>query len=108
MNTADTPKSNGKPKPVKTGDAHLDRRELLAALRALRRGELEVKMREDLSGVDGQIAETFNDLVGMVRTIKEEAHEVCHAVGKEGQAAKRALDTLKSAHGASGDKKPGA
>jgi tetratricopeptide (TPR) repeat protein len=28
--------------------------------------------------------------------------------GAEGQAAKRALDTLKSAHGAGGDKKPGA
>ena len=67
----------------------LDHRQILSALRAFKRGDFTAKMREDLSGVDGQIAETFNELVEMVKTIKEEAADVSTAVGKEGQAQKR-------------------
>ncbi len=67
----------------------LDHRHILSALRAFKRGDFSAKMREDLSGVDGQIAETFNELVEMVKTIKEEAADVSTAVGKEGQAQKR-------------------
>jgi len=93
------PRKNGSKATTKnTGDARsdheaeaprLDHREILAALRAFKRGDFEIKMREDLAGVDGQIAETFNELVEMVRTIKEEAADVSNAVGREGQAAKR-------------------
>ncbi|HUJ56957.1 MAG TPA: HAMP domain-containing protein, partial [Kofleriaceae bacterium] len=98
MNTVDPPKangnssgrhaarSNGRPK---TGPELIDRRELLAALRAFRRGDFTVKLREDVAGVDGQIAETFNELVDMVRVIKDEAADVSTAVGKHGQAARR-------------------
>ncbi|MGE0397607.1 MAG: HAMP domain-containing protein [Kofleriaceae bacterium] len=68
---------------------HLDHRQILSALRAFKRGDFTVRMREDLSGVDGQIAETFNELVEMVNTIKEEASDVSTSVGKEGQAQKR-------------------
>jgi HAMP domain-containing protein/CheY-like chemotaxis protein/signal transduction histidine kinase len=67
----------------------LDHRQILAALRAFKRGDFSARMREDLSGVDGQIAETFNELVEMVKTIKDEAAEVSTAVGKDGQANKR-------------------
>ena len=101
MNTFDAPKSNGKKKAATaTGSATangngkavqpaLDHRHILSALRAFKRGDFSVRMREDLSGVDGQIAETFNELVDMVSTIKEEAMDVSNAVGKEGQAQKR-------------------
>ena len=41
----------------------LDHRQLLAALRAFKRGDFSAKLREDLTGVDGQIAETFNELL---------------------------------------------
>ncbi|HUS31334.1 MAG TPA: HAMP domain-containing protein, partial [Kofleriaceae bacterium] len=83
--------SNGNGKTtvkVNTPD-QLNHRELLAALRAFKRGNFEVRMRDDLTGLDGQVAETFNELVSMVKQIKEESHDVCSAVGKEGQAAKR-------------------
>ncbi|MBA3458411.1 MAG: HAMP domain-containing protein, partial [Deltaproteobacteria bacterium] len=73
----------------KAAQPALDHRSILSALRAFKRGDFDVKMREDLAGVDGQIAETFNELVEMVKTIKEEASDVSNAVGKEGQAAKR-------------------
>src|SRR5207248_8978402 len=79
-------RTNGKPPGATQG---LDHRHILGALRAFKRGDFSVRMREDLGGVDGQIADTFNDLVEMVKTIKEEASDVSHAVGKEGQAQKR-------------------
>src|SRR5687767_5830762 len=88
MPTSETSKNgNGHAKrpPTET----LDHRQLLAAIRAFKRGDFNVKLRDDLVGVDGQIAETFNELVEMVRSIRNEADEVCGAVGKEGQAAKR-------------------
>jgi len=67
----------------------LDHRHILSALRAFKRGDFSVRMREDLTGVDGQISETFNEIVEMVKTIRDEANDISTAVGKEGQAAKR-------------------
>ena len=108
MNTFDAPKS---PKPRsktsaakatrKTGPGAaskvgavatppaLDHRALLSALRAFKRGDFTAKLRDDLTGVDGDVAETFNDLVTMARQIRDEATEVSSAVGKNGHAAKR-------------------
>ncbi|MDB4953492.1 MAG: putative SigmaB asociated two-component system sensor protein [Myxococcales bacterium] len=84
------------PKPAKTGKNGkkpigdvIEKRELLGVLRALKRGDFDTKLREDLSGVDGQIAETFNELVEMVRSIGTETGDVCEAVGKFGQAQRR-------------------
>ena len=102
MNTFDASSSGSKSKPKRTSNGHakgkeassavapvFDHRQILTALRAFKRGDFEVRMREDLTGVDGQIAETFNELVEMVKTIRDEASDVSHAVGKEGQAGKR-------------------
>jgi HAMP domain-containing protein/CheY-like chemotaxis protein len=101
MSTVETPKSNGsssghKPKSGTGGEKvrvagsdQLNHRELLSALRAFKRGNFDVKLRDDMTGVDGQIAECFNDLVAMVKAIKNEADDVCAAVGKDGQAMKR-------------------
>src|SRR5206468_8888833 len=79
-------KGNGERKP---GVDQLDRRDLLAALRSFKRGDFNIKMREDMTGVDGQIAETFNEIVETVRSIKDEAADVSLAVGKYGQAQRR-------------------
>ncbi len=76
-------------KAIKPATDHLDPRQMLAALRAFRRGDFSVQLRDDLTGVDGQIAETFNELVTMVRAIRDEAGSVCTAVGKDGQAGRR-------------------
>jgi HAMP domain-containing protein/CheY-like chemotaxis protein len=95
MNTFEAPKKSNGSKKAKTAAATdgtgggLDHRHILSALRAFKRGEFTARMRDDLSGIDGQIAETFNDLVDMVKQIRDEASDVSHAVGKEGQAAKR-------------------
>jgi len=67
----------------------LERREVLAALRAFKRGEFATRMRENLTGVDGQIAEAFNEIVLMVDGIRAEAAAVSQDVGKAGNAARR-------------------
>lgn len=38
-----------------------DQRGLLKALRALRNGDFSVRMPLDLTGIDGEIAEAFNE-----------------------------------------------
>ena len=57
-------RSNGK--RVDHGDA-LTARELLGALRAFKRGEFDKRLRDDLSGVDAQISETFNTLADQLQ-----------------------------------------
>ena len=46
-----------------TAEVPLETRELLAALRAFRRGDFSVRLPRGLTGVDGEIAEAFNDVV---------------------------------------------
>ena len=43
----------------------LDRGELLKSLRAFKRGDFSVRMPLNLTGIDGEIAQTFNDVVEM-------------------------------------------
>src|SRR4030081_300453 len=68
----------------------LDRGALLKALRALRKGELSVRMPMDLVGVDGEIAQAFNDVVEMNEMIAEEFARIGNEVGKEGKTGQRA------------------
>ena len=75
-------------KPARVADP-LHHGEMLAALRAFKRGDFAIRMRDDMMGVDGQIAETFNELVSMVASIENEAKDVCLSVGKEGIAVGR-------------------
>src|SRR6185312_12706111 len=73
-------KNGGSNGHAKAGPEQLNHRELLAALRAFKRGNFEIKLREDMTGVDGQVAETFNEMVAMVKSIRDEAQEVSDAV----------------------------
>jgi HAMP domain-containing protein/CheY-like chemotaxis protein len=82
-------KSNRLPTERIAAPPSLEHRRLLAALRAFKRGDFTTRMREDLTGVDGQIADTFNEIVDMVSAIRDEAKDVSAAVGKQGQAARR-------------------
>ncbi|TLY98692.1 MAG: GAF domain-containing protein, partial [Gammaproteobacteria bacterium] len=67
----------------------LDRRALLRALRALKKGDFTMRLPLDLTGIDGQIAEVFNDIVEMNESIASELARVCKTVGKEGQINQR-------------------
>ena len=67
----------------------LDRGALLKALRAFRNGDFSVRLPLDLVGVDGEIAEAFNDAVEMSDSIAEEFARIRDVVGKEGQIGQR-------------------
>src|SRR5438045_9509657 len=67
----------------------LDRRALLRALRALKKGDFTMRLPLDLTGIDGQIAEVFNDIVEMNESIASELARVCKTVGTEGQSNQR-------------------
>src|SRR5512145_881739 len=67
----------------------LDRGELLKSLRAFKRGDFSVRMPLNLTGIDGEIAQTFNDLVELEEAKAAEIARIADLVGKEGQTTAR-------------------
>src|SRR5690349_14608733 len=67
----------------------LDRGELLKALRQFRRGDFTVRMPPKSTGVDGKIAQAFNDVVALEEAKAAETARVAELVGKEGQFGHR-------------------
>jgi methyl-accepting chemotaxis protein len=67
----------------------LDRRQLLSALRSLRRGDFSVRLPEDLPGVDSEIAAVFNEVVGLNQQMTQEFERLSQVVGKEGKITQR-------------------
>jgi HAMP domain-containing protein/signal transduction histidine kinase/CheY-like chemotaxis protein len=66
----------------------LDRGELLKALRALKRGDFTVRMPLNLTGIDGEIAQTFNDVVELEEAKAAEIARVADQI-REGQIGQR-------------------
>ncbi|HTN83323.1 MAG TPA: HAMP domain-containing protein, partial [Sorangium sp.] len=69
----------------------LDRRTLLLALTALKKGDFSVRLPFDWSGVDGKIADTFNNVVELNEKMARELHRLSRVVGKEGKLSQRAF-----------------
>src|SRR5688572_30021619 len=67
----------------------LDRGELLKSLRAFKRGDFSVRMPMNLTGIDGEIAQAFNDVVELEEAKAAEIARVAEQVGKEGQTGQR-------------------
>ena len=63
---------------------------VLAALRALRRGQFGYRMPDDLTGIEGEIAETFNDVMELSDGLARELARMRRVVGREGRFAERA------------------
>ena len=68
----------------------LEPKHLLKALRAFRKGDFSVRLPLDLTGVDGEIADAFNDVVELNAGLTGEFDRVAKVVGKEGQIGERA------------------
>jgi signal transduction histidine kinase/CheY-like chemotaxis protein len=66
-----------------------DRQELLRALRALGRGDFSVRMTADLDGIDGELAEAFNDIVRTGQAMTAEFARIREAVGRGGKLDQR-------------------
>jgi HAMP domain-containing protein/signal transduction histidine kinase/CheY-like chemotaxis protein len=73
-----------------TVEPKLDDRQLLAALKAFRRGDFSVRLPRDLTGVDGEIADAFNDVVEMNDRMTKEFERLGDVVGKQGKISQRA------------------
>ncbi|MFL6855041.1 MAG: HAMP domain-containing protein, partial [Sphingomicrobium sp.] len=71
-------------------DFGVSRRELINALRQLRRGDFTVRLSEDGSDDDSEIAALFNEVVELNQQITEEFERLSKVVGKEGKIGHRA------------------
>ena len=68
----------------------VDRRRLVSALRALRRGDFSVRLPEDSDDIDQEVATLFNEVVGLNQQITHEFERLSQVVGKEGKIGQRA------------------
>src|SRR5690349_3341947 len=64
-------------------------RQLLNAMLAYRSGDFAVRLPSDLTGIDGKIADAFNDIVTVSERRARETARVSRAVGKEGKLKQR-------------------
>ncbi|QFU16063.1 hybrid sensor histidine kinase/response regulator [Microvirga thermotolerans] len=74
---------------VESRSGQLDQKLLLKTLRAFRRGDFSVRLPSDLTGIDGEIAETFNDIAELNQGVARELDRVAKVVGKEGKIEER-------------------
>jgi CheY-like chemotaxis protein/signal transduction histidine kinase/HAMP domain-containing protein len=63
---------------------------LLKSLRACRKGDFSVRLPEDLTGVEGEIAEAFNDVVASNQRMADELKRIAKVVGVQGNFKERA------------------
>jgi HAMP domain-containing protein/CheY-like chemotaxis protein/putative methionine-R-sulfoxide reductase with GAF domain len=64
-------------------------KQLLVAMLSFRNGDFAVRLPVDLTGVDGKIADAFNDIVAVSERRARETARVSLAVGKEGKLKQR-------------------
>jgi len=65
-------------------------RALLNALQAMRDGDFSVRLPGDWVGLDGKIADTFNEIVAANQQMAQELQRAGRVVGKEGKTRERA------------------
>ncbi|HEX6817716.1 MAG TPA: HAMP domain-containing protein, partial [Ktedonobacterales bacterium] len=77
-----TPQANGQhPSEIAT---------ILHGLQAMRDGDFSVRLPGDWIGLEGKIADTFNDIVTANQKMASELKRIGHVVGKEGKTRERA------------------
>ncbi len=81
--------------------AALDAKALLRALQAMRDGDFTVRLPGDWTGLDGKVADTFNEIVAANQRMAGELERVGQVVGKQGRTRERArFDRSEGAWGA--------
>src|SRR5918911_3735382 len=68
----------------------IDARQLLAALKAFKRGDFAARLPDDWTGLAGKIADTFNDVIATNQRMTRELERIGRVVGKEGRITQRA------------------
>src|SRR5580693_8546546 len=67
----------------------LFKRQLLATLTALKVGDFSARMPGDLTGLDGKIADAFNEVVGRVERFGNGLFRLRNEVGRKGKFNER-------------------
>src|SRR5436190_1191136 len=70
---------------------HLDARELLKLLRAVKDGDFSKRIPIGESGVESDIALALNEIIAMNEAMATELQRIGHVVGKEGKLSERAM-----------------
>ena len=67
----------------------LDRRQILMALRAFRKGDFSVRLNNTYDGLDSEIADAFNEIVELNDQLAREFERLSRVVGKDGRIGER-------------------
>ena len=86
------------PVPGALGESGFDKQLLQQVLSDLKQGDFFAKLPVDWTGLDGKIADTFNEIVDLNQHLARELERLRTVVGKEGKLSKRA--TVGTAKGA--------
>ena len=73
----------------KSGDTHYDTNTLLSALQAMRDGDFSVRLPGNWTGIEGKVADTFNEIAAANSRVANELERVGQAVGREGKTRQR-------------------
>src|ERR1700752_3401589 len=74
------PAANGNPDPMQ---------DLLHALQAMRSGDFSVRMSGEYLGIEGKIADTFNEIIAANQRMAQQLERVGQVVGREGKTRQR-------------------
>ncbi|MEH2502506.1 HAMP domain-containing protein/CheY-like chemotaxis protein/signal transduction histidine kinase [Bradyrhizobium sp. AZCC 1578] len=85
-----------KPKPPHTNGTTDPMQDLLHALQAMRAGDFSVRMTGDHLGIEGKIADTFNEIVASNQRMAQQLEHVGQVVGREGKTRQRVKFDLSS------------
>jgi HAMP domain-containing protein/CheY-like chemotaxis protein/signal transduction histidine kinase len=84
------PSTRRKPKTKAYTNGTMDpQQQLLHALQAMRSGDFSVRMTGDHLGIDGKIADTFNEIVAANQRMAQQLERVGQVVGREGKTRQR-------------------
>ena len=89
--SSDAAVTNGAPVPEvgKNGKTAFELHDLLHALQAMRAGDFSVRLAGDHLGIEGKIADTFNEIVATNERMAQQLDRVGQVVGKEGKTKQR-------------------
>ncbi|WP_028349944.1 HAMP domain-containing protein [Bradyrhizobium murdochi] len=85
-----------KSKPPHTNGTSDPMQDLLHALQAMRAGDFSVRMTGDHLGIEGKIADTFNEIVASNQRMAQQLEHVGQVVGREGKTRQRVKFDLSS------------
>ncbi|WOH54196.1 HAMP domain-containing protein [Bradyrhizobium sp. sBnM-33] len=85
-----------KSKPPPTNGTSDPMQDLLHALQAMRAGDFSVRMTGDHLGIEGKIADTFNEIVAANQRMAQQLEHVGQVVGREGKTRQRVKFDLSS------------